>query len=197
LEHFLPFFGREFLLPQKIRPELAITNADNEIFFSQSECAQGVDTKSDQLNVGSEIALADDVAVELIMFAQATALLFFVTKELADGKPLERFLERAFVGRDHARQCRRQLRPHRDFAIAFVSEIEKLIDNFGAAFFAIEIGRLEDGAVPFDKTVAARNFAPTGEDVVPRRAVVRRKISESWERLHHFKNRRGSWPRTT
>src|ERR1700720_3597694 len=106
------------------------------------------------------------------MFAQAAALLFFVTKELADGKPLEWFFECAFVRGDHTGQRRRQFWPHRHFAVTFVGEIEKLIDNFRAALFAVEIGRLKDGAVPFDKTVTARNLAPAREDVVPRRAVV-------------------------
>src|SRR5207248_11369665 len=124
----------KFLLLQKISPKLAVANSDNEIIFSQSKPAQDVDAKCDQLNVGGEIALTHDVAVQLVMFAQPTALLFFVTKELADGKPLERFLKCALVRGDDARQRWCQLWPHRHFAITFVGEIEKLIDNFRAAF---------------------------------------------------------------
>src|SRR5438874_3731861 len=131
------------------------------------------------------------------MFAQPAALLFLVTKKLADGKPLERFFERAFVRSDHARQRRRQLGSHRHFAIAFVGKIEKLIDDFGTAFFALEIGWLEHGAVPFDETVAPSNLTPAREDVIPRRAIVGQKVSETWERLHDFKNRSGTWARTT
>ena len=33
------------------------------------------------------------------------------------------------------RERRRQLRSHRDFAVAFVGEIEKLRDDLGAALF--------------------------------------------------------------
>src|SRR5467141_1912307 len=117
------------------------------------------------------------------MFAQTAALLFFIAKELPDGKPLERFLERAFVGSDHTRQRWRQLWPHRHFAIAFVGEIKKLIDNFRAAFFAIEIGRLEHGTVPFDKAVAPRDLTPIREDVIPCRAIGGQKVSKTWERL--------------
>ncbi len=81
----------------------------------------------------------------------------------------------------------------RHFAIAFVGEIEKLIDNFRAAFLAVEIGRLEYRAVPFDKTVSPCDFAPAREDVIPRGAVVGQKIAKSWKRLHDFKDR--SWGR--
>ena len=171
-QNVFPFFGRKFLLPQKISPELPVADANNEILFRQPEGTQDVDAERNQLDVGGEIALAHDVTVELVMFAQPAALLFFVTKELTDGKPLERLFECALVRGNNARQRWRQLWPHRHFAIAFVGEIEKLIDNFRAAFLAVEIGRLEQWAVPFDKTVTARNLAPEREDVVPRRAVV-------------------------
>jgi len=106
------------------------------------------------------------------MFAQPAALLFFVTKELTDRKPLERFFECALVRGNDARQRWCQLWPHRHFAIAFVGEIEKLIDNFRATFLAVEIGRLEHWTVPFDETVAARDFTPARKDVIPGSAVV-------------------------
>src|ERR1700726_249000 len=131
------------------------------------------------------------------MFAQTTALLFFVAKKLADGKPLERFLERALVRGDDARKRRRQFWPHRHFAVAFVGEIEKLIDNFSAALLAVKIGRLERWAVPFDEAVTARNVAPLPEDVIPRRTVVGQEVAKPGKRLHDFKNRPGTWTRTT
>ena len=184
------------MLQQKIRPEFAVADPNDEIFFGQSERAQNVDAKGDQLDVGGEIALAHDVAVQLVMFPQSAALLFFVTKELTDGKPLERFLERALVSGDHARQCRRELGPHRHFAVALVGKIEQLIDDFGAAFFAIEISRLEKWTVPFHESIAPGYFAPAREGVVPRRTVARQKISKTWEWLHHFKNQAALWPRT-
>ena len=77
----------------------------------------------------------DNVAVELKMFAQPAALLFFVAETLADRKPLERLPEFAFVRGHHAGKRWRQLGAHRDFALAFVSEIEKLSDDLRAAFF--------------------------------------------------------------
>src|SRR5437762_12768048 len=118
------------------------------------------------------------------MFAQPAALLFFVTKELADGEPLERFLKCALVRGDDARQGWCQLWPHRHFAIAFVGEIEKLIDNFRAAFLAVEIGRLEHWAVPFDETVAARDLTPVRKAVIPGSAVVGQEMTITAKRLH-------------
>ena len=109
-------------------------------------------------DVRAERIFADDVAVDLVMFAQPAALLFFVTKTLRDGKPLQRLFEFALVRRDHARQRRRHFRPQRDFAFAFVGEIEKLRDDFRAAFLSVKIGRLEDRAVPFDKPIAPRRL---------------------------------------
>ena len=79
---------------------------------------------------------------------------------------------------------RRQLRSHCDFAVAFVGEIEKLRDDLGAAVFFLKLGRLEDGAVPFDKAIAATDFAPAREDNIPKSAVVRQKISKSGKWLH-------------
>ena len=118
------------------------------------------------------------------MFAEATALLLLVAETLRDRKPLERFFEFAVVCRDNARQRRRELRPHRYFAVAFVGEIEKLPDNFGAAFFCVEFGRLQDRPVPLDEAITTRHFPPFREDIVPDRAFVRQKIAKARQGLH-------------
>src|SRR5687768_12970871 len=112
------------------------------------------------------------------MFAQPAALLLFVTKTLRKGKPLERLLEFAVMRGDDARQRRRQLRAHRHFAVAFVGKIKKLADNFCSAFFCVERGWLQQRPVPFHKTVTARHFAPTLEDVVAHSAIVWKEITE-------------------
>src|SRR4030095_9022294 len=106
--------------------------------------------------------LADDVAIELKMFAQPAALLLLVSKKLSDREPFEWFLEFAFVGRDHTSQRARKFRTQRDFACAFVCEIEKLLDNFRAAFLLVQLGRLQRRPFPFDETVAAGNLTPAG-----------------------------------
>src|SRR5207244_4822463 len=97
MQNFFPFFCRTCLLPQKISPDLPVTDTNNEIFFRQPEGTQDVDAERSQLDVSDEIVFAHDVTVELVMFAQPAALLFFVTKELTDRKPLERFFECALV----------------------------------------------------------------------------------------------------
>ena len=79
------------------------------------------------------------------MFAQPAALLFFVAKTLRDREPLQRLAEFAFMRRDDAREGRRQLRAQRDFALAFVGEIEELRDDLRAALFFVKLGRFENG----------------------------------------------------
>ena len=125
------------------------------------------------------------------MFAQPAALLFLVTKTLWDGKPLQRLFEFALVRRDDARQRWRQFRPQRDFAFAFVGKIEKLRDDFRAAFLSVKIGRLEDRAVPFDKPIAPRDFAPAVENVVSKRAIFGQKIAKAGKWLHQSELRYG------
>ena len=113
------------------------------------------------------------------MFAQAPALLLFVTEEWADGKPLERFFELALTRGDDARQRWRQFRAQRHFPFAFVDEIEKLIDDFRAAFLPVEIGWFKQRAVPFHEAVAPGNIAPARKNVITRCAIVRQKIAKS------------------
>src|SRR5213078_4258516 len=130
LQDFVPFFGSDIFRFQEVDPELAVANADDEIFFAETEAAQDVDAKRDEFDIGCDRRLADNVAVQLVMFAQTTALLFFVAKKLADGKPLERFPELALVGGDDPGERWRKLRAQRDLALAFVGEIEKLGHDF-------------------------------------------------------------------
>ena len=192
---FVPLLFANSLAAQKLGPEFTVTDQDDHIFFAKLERAQDIDAKGDEFDIGGEITFADDIAIELEMFAQPAALLLFVAKKLADRKPLERFLELALVRRDHAGESRRQLGTQSHFTLAFVGEIEKLIDDFAAAFFAVKIGRLENRPVPFDEAVASGHFAPAAEDVVPHGAISRQKITETRERLRHFKNRSRADPR--
>src|SRR4051812_33560552 len=119
------------------------------------------------------------------MFAKPAALLFFVSKELADRKPFQRFLKLTLVGSHHSSKRWRELRPQRNFALTFVHEMEKLIHDFDAAFFLVKLGRFEYRAVPLDEPVAARDFAPNGDDVIAHRAIRRQKIAETRKRLHY------------
>ena len=113
------------------------------------------------------------------MFAQPAALLLLVSEKLADREPFERFLEFAFVRGDHTSKRGREFRTQGDFAFAFVGEIEKLLDDFRAAFFLVQLGRLQKRAVPFDEAVAARDLTPAGEDVIAPGAVVGQEIAKT------------------
>src|SRR6185503_21096142 len=157
---------------EKISPKFAVANPDDEIFFGESERTQDINAKRYQLNVGREILLADDVAIELKMFAQAAALLLFVSEELSDREPFERFLEFPFVRCNHTSERRRELGTQCDFAFAFVSEIKKLLDDFRAAFLFVELGRLERRALPFDEAVAAGHLTPASENVIAPGAIL-------------------------
>src|SRR4030095_3486967 len=95
------------------------------------------------------------------MFAQPAALLLFVSEKLSDREPFEWFLEFAFMRRNHTSQRGREFRTQRDFAFAFVCEIEKLLDNFRAAFLLVELGRLQRRTLPFDESVSAAELTPT------------------------------------
>ncbi len=96
--------------------------------------------------------LADNVAIELKMFAQPAALLFFVSEKLSDREPFERFLEFPFVRRNHTSKRGREFRTQRNFAFAFVYEIEKLLDNFRAAFLFVQLGRFQRRALPIPQS---------------------------------------------
>src|SRR6478735_3299060 len=132
-----------FITRQKPTPSLAVADSDHEIFFGESECTQEIDAKRDQLDVGGQILLADDIAIELKMFAQSAALLLLVSEKLSDREPFEWFLEFAFVRRNHTSKRGRKFRTQRHFAFAFVCEIEELLDNFRAAFLLVQLGRLQ------------------------------------------------------
>src|ERR1700758_2132291 len=106
------------------------------------------------------------------MLAQSAALLFFVPEELADGEPFERFLEFALVRGDHASKRGRELWAQRHFALAFVGEVKKLIDNFCAALFFVKLCGFKRRPFPFHKTVTASNFPPPREDVIAPGALI-------------------------
>jgi hypothetical protein len=54
-----------------------------------------------------------------------------------------------------------------------------LIDNFRAALFFVQLGRLKEGTVPFDEVVTPRDFAPAGKDEITRRTVMGQEIAKT------------------
>ena len=125
--------------------------------------------------MSAAIRLADNVAIDLEMFAQPAALLLLVSEKLSDREPIQWFLEFAFMRRNHPSKRGREFGAQRDFAFAFVFEIEKLLDNFRAAFLLVQLGHLCEAGLPFDKAVAASDLAPARENVIASGAVLGRK----------------------
>src|SRR5215510_2641563 len=113
------------------------------------------------------------------MFAQPAALLLLVPEKLSDGKPFERFLEFAFMRRNHTSKRGRQLRTQRDFAFAFVCEIEKLLDNFRAALLLVQLCCLQGRAFPFDESIPTGDLTPACENVIAVGAVLRQEIAKT------------------
>ena len=113
------------------------------------------------------------------MFAQPAALLLLVSEKLSDREPFEWFLEFAFVRRNHTSKRGREFRTQRDFAFAFVCEIEKLLDNFRAAFLLVQLGRLQRRALPFHEAVAPRDLTPACENVIAPGAVLGQEIAKT------------------
>src|ERR1700741_4462738 len=118
------------------------------------------------------------------MLAQSAALLFFVPEKLTDGEPFERFLEFALVRRDHASKRGRELRAQRNFTVALVREIKKLIDNFCAALFLVKLGGFERRPFQFAKTVTTSHFPPPREDVIAPGAILGKEVAKTGKRLH-------------
>lgn len=121
-------------LPEKVLPGVAAAQAHHKIIGGQAEGAQGVNEQGQKFGVSRGTRFADEVGVELKVFAQAAFLLAFITEKLRDGEPLDRLLVMAFVGGGHAGQGRRHFRAERDGAFALVNKAIKLADDFLAAF---------------------------------------------------------------
>src|SRR5262249_16685368 len=113
------------------------------------------------------------------MFAQPATLLLLVPEKLSDREPFEWFFKFAFVRRNHTSQRGREFGTQSDFAFAFVYEIEKLLDNFCAAFLLVQPGRFQSRAFPLDETIGAGDLTPAGENVIAPGAVIRQEIAET------------------
>src|SRR5438093_7719429 len=113
------------------------------------------------------------------MFAQAAALLLFVAKKPADGESFQRVFEFALVGGNHASQRRRELWTHCHFALAFVGEVKKLVNDFGAALFFIQFSGFEDRAIPFNKAITLENLTQEREDLVTRCEILGKEVRKT------------------
>ena len=101
------------------------------------------------------------------MLAQPAALLPLVAEQLRDREPADRLPEPVGARRDHARQCRRHLRPQRDLPPALVLEAVELPDDLVAALGRVQLQRLEWWPVVLLEAVPGCHRPPGREDVRP------------------------------
>src|SRR5207245_422549 len=144
----------------------AIGHPDLHVARPQPEGAPDVDRGRAQLRVGQRARLPDDVHVELKVLPQPSPLLPLVAEQLRDREPADRLLERLGVRPHHAGEGGRHLGAQRDLAPALVVECVQLLHDLFTALVRIQLQRLERRAVVFLKSVAPRDLAPGGEDVV-------------------------------
>ena len=114
-------------------------------FSVRPKARRGVDDERDELDVGLEAGFADDVAVELVVFAAAAFLGALVAVDLGDGEPLERLLEILVAGGDEAGERGGHFGAERDVAVALVLEVVELVGDFIAGLFGEEVEGLEGG----------------------------------------------------
>ena len=143
--------------------------------------AHDLDRDREQLRVRRDVRLADDVDVQLKVFAQPPALLPLVAKQLRHREPANRLAQRVRLRRGHARQRRRHLRAQRDLAAALVGEVVELADDLVAALLGVQLERLERRSVVLDEREPTRSLAPRGHDVGAFSELFRIEISETGE----------------
>jgi hypothetical protein len=85
----------------------------------------------------SRARLADQVAVELEVFAQPSALLPLVAKELRNRKPADRLAQAVGPGGHHPGQGRGHLRAQRNRPVPLVHEVVELPDDLIPALLAV------------------------------------------------------------
>ena len=179
-------------LSVKIVPGAAAAEADDEISGGELEGAKGIDEQCNQFGIGGGMGLAEDVGVELEVFAQPALLLAFVAKELRDGEPFDRLFVVARVSRNHAGESGGHFRAQCHGALALVRELVELSDDFTAALGRVQLERFERGAVVFAEAVAARYVPPIFKDVIAGiraphvlvRERLRIKIAETRQTFH-------------
>ena len=77
------------------------------------------------------------------MLAESASLLAFISKELRYSEPSNRLLEIRGLGRDHASERRRHLRPQRNGAPAFIFEVVELFYYLLAALRRVQLERFQ------------------------------------------------------
>src|SRR6185437_9100271 len=123
--------------------EPAVGDAGAHVGRGEPAGAHYLDRHGEELGIRRDVALADDVHVELEMLAKPTALLPLVAKQLRNREPPDGLTQRVRLGGRHACQRRRHLRPERDLAAALVGEVVELADDLLAALAGVQLERLQ------------------------------------------------------
>jgi hypothetical protein len=178
--------GRDVLVGQVERrqngtKETPVRYASADVARRQATAPHDLDSDGEQLGVGGDVGFADEIDVELKVFAQSAALLPLVAKELRHREPAHGLSKRVRLDRRHARQRRRHLRPQRDLSSTLVDEVVQLADDFVAALLGVELQRLERGPIVFDEREPASNVAPHAHDVGAFSELLGIEIAKSWE----------------
>src|SRR5207244_10483036 len=97
LEEFV--FGGWISAPavKEFTPRISTAQPDHKILAREAKGPQCVDEQRNQLRICAGIRFADDIGIELEVFAEAALLLPFVAKELRNRKLFKRLFETAFV----------------------------------------------------------------------------------------------------
>ena len=181
-EHCAGFCGLYSNIRQDCGEKSPVGYPGTDIGCFQTDASHDVDRKRQQLGVGNERGLANDVRVELEVLAQPSLLLAFVAKQLGHRKPANGLAQGVRLCRHHTCQRRRHFGTQRNVAVTFVLEIVKLSDDLFAALARVELEGLQRRSVVLDETVFPRDVTPHRHEIIAGGQLFRIKVSKSGQR---------------
>ena len=158
---------------------MPVGHARHDIGLPEAAGAHDLQRHGQQLGVGRDIGLADDVDVQLEVLAQSSLLLSLVPEELRYRVPANRLAQRVRARGDHARERRRHLGTQCDLATTLVDEVVELPDDLFAALFRVEIERFQRRTVVLLEAEPACNIMPRAKNVFAFGQFLRVEIAES------------------
>ena len=193
ITHFLKFINgaqhgtnTRFVEPERfeiIKPQIAVTEAHVKILLGQTEAAQALSQKGDQLDLRLRTRLAENIGVKLEEAPPTAFLHALIAVKFGDAVPLDRAFEGARFGAHESAHGRSHLGTKRDFAPTLVGETEKLAFDFVAGLSFIKVERLEHGSVVFGKPVSAGGLTPEAEDVISAGKILGIELAETGQGL--------------
>ncbi len=132
----------------------AVVHLDGEHLRPRAEVNEGLIGECDDLHIGRDVIRAENVAIELPVFAYAAALGALVAEKIRYRIPTYRESEFFVTAGDESRHRRSHLRSQGHFAIAAIEEgVGLLVDHLFVlgALTLVEFGRFEHrGIVAFE-----------------------------------------------